>query len=66
MCLGANGVSTFQGVKSRVIVLMKTQQAHFIIGIHYTPHKKNLMVQSLLSIPMVSKLLSFNHFMGTS
>jgi hypothetical protein len=56
MCLRTNGVFTFQGVKSRVIVLMKTQQAPFLIGIHYMPHKTNLMVQSLFSMPMVSKL----------
>jgi hypothetical protein len=56
MCLGVDGVSTFQGVRSRVIVLMTTQQAPFLIGIHYMPHKTNLTVQSLFSMLMVSKL----------
>jgi hypothetical protein len=33
--LGIDGVSTFQGVKSRVIVLMRTQQTFYFIGIYY-------------------------------
>ncbi len=56
MCLGADGVSTFQGVKSRVIVLIKTQQTHFFIEIHCIAHRTNLEVQNLSSMLMISKL----------
>jgi len=56
MCLGVDGVSTFQGVRSRIIVLMKTQQAPFFVGIHYMPHRTNIIMQSFFSMPMVSKL----------
>ncbi len=56
MCLGVDGVSTFQGVRSRVIALIKTQQTPFLIGIHCIAHRTNLEVQNLSSMPMVSKL----------
>ncbi len=56
MCLRTDGVSTFQGVQSKVIALMKTQQTPFLIGIHCMTHKTNLVMQSLSSMPMVSKM----------
>ncbi len=56
ICLGRDGVFTFQGVKLRVIVLMKTQQIPFLIRIHCMPRRTNLKMQSLFSMPMVSKL----------
>jgi len=56
ICLGADGVSTFQGVRSRVSALIRMQQTPFLIGIHYIAHRTNLEVQSLFSTPMVSKL----------
>jgi hypothetical protein len=34
VCLGIDGVSMFQGVKFRVIVLMRTQQTPYFIGIY--------------------------------
>jgi hypothetical protein len=40
--LGFNGISTFEGIKSRIIVLMKIQQAFYFIGIHPMVHRMNL------------------------
>jgi hypothetical protein len=56
MCLAVDGVPTFQGVKSRIIVLLMTQHATYLIGIHCMAHRINLAMQSLSSMPMVSKL----------
>ncbi len=33
--LGMDGVSMFRGVRSKVIVLMKTEQTPYFIGIYY-------------------------------
>jgi hypothetical protein len=35
---------------------MRIEQAPYLIGIHYMAHKTNLVVQSLSTMPMVSKL----------
>ncbi len=35
VCLGMDGVSTFQGVRSRVIVLLKIEQTPYFIGFYY-------------------------------
>ncbi len=43
MCLGVDGVSTFQGVRSRITTLI-TQQTFFLIGIHCITHRTNLEV----------------------
>ncbi len=56
MLLGVDGVSVFQGVKFGLIVLVRTQQAHYFIKIHCAAHQTNLVVQSLSSMLMVSKL----------
>jgi hypothetical protein len=56
MCLGANGASTFQGIRFGVTTLMETKQTPYLIGIHCMAHRMNLPVQSLSTMPMVSKL----------
>ncbi len=56
MLLGVDGVSMFQWVKFGLIVLLKTQQAPYLIRIHCMAHETNLVMQSLSSMPMVSKL----------
>jgi hypothetical protein len=56
MCLGINGVFTFQGVRLGVTTLMNTQQTPFFIGIHWMAYIMNFVMQNLSSIPMVSKL----------
>jgi hypothetical protein len=56
MCLKVDVVSTFQGVRSRVIVLIRTQQTPCFIEIHCIADRMNLEVQNLSSMPMISKL----------
>jgi hypothetical protein len=56
VCLGADGASTFQGVRPKVIALMKMEQTPYFIGIHCMAHKTNHVVHNLSSMPMVSKL----------
>ncbi len=56
VCLGANGGFTFQGVRPKVIVLMKIEQTPYLIGIHCMARKTNHVVHNLFSMPMVSKL----------
>jgi hypothetical protein len=56
VCLSTDGISTFQGVRYKVITLLRTQHAPYFIGIHCMAHITNLIMQSLSSMPMVSKL----------
>ncbi len=57
MCLEFNGISTFEGIRSRIIVLMRIQKhltslASILWCIEWTLHYKNLTF-----ISMISKLL---------
>jgi hypothetical protein len=56
LCLGTDDISTFQGVRSKVITLLRTQHAPYFTRIHCMAHRTNLIMQSLSSMPMVSKL----------
>jgi hypothetical protein len=44
MYLRIDGVSMFQGVKSKIITLMRTEQTPFLIGIHCMIDGTNLVV----------------------
>jgi len=47
ICLRTNGASTFQGVRSKGTILMRTnEQVPYLIRIYYMAHKTNLIVQS--------------------
>jgi hypothetical protein len=59
VCLGVNGVFTFQGVRLGVTTLMRTRQTPFLIKIHWMAYRMNFVMQSLSSMPMVSKLKDF-------
>jgi hypothetical protein len=59
MCLRANGIFKFQGVRLGVTTLMRTRQTPFLIIIHWMAYRMNLVMQSLSSMPMVSKLNDF-------
>jgi hypothetical protein len=52
---GADGVSTFQGTHSGVTTQLKSI-APFMLGIHCTSHRINLVVQTLSNFPMISRL----------
>jgi hypothetical protein len=56
VCLGTNGASTFQGVRFEIIVLMRIEQAPYLIEIHCMSCKANLVMNFFFSILMVSKL----------
>jgi len=56
VCLGANGASTCQRVRPKVITLMKMEQTPYLIGIHCMAHRTNHVVHNLSSMLMVSKL----------
>jgi hypothetical protein len=48
-----------------IIVLMRIEQAPYLVRILCLAHKNNLVVQNLSTMPMVSKLEdSFKHCMG--
>ena len=42
LCFGADGVSTFQGLKSGVTAQIKEKSTPFAIGVHYCAHHLNL------------------------
>jgi hypothetical protein len=56
VCLGSNGASKFQGVIFEIIVLMRIEQTPYLIEIHCMVCITNLVVKSLSSMLMVSKL----------
>ncbi len=55
VCLRFDIASTFQGVRSRTIALMKTNKTPYLIGIYWLAHKTNLF-NNLYFMLMVSKL----------
>jgi len=64
VCLGIDGVSTFQRVRFGIIDLLKTH-APYLIGIHCMAHRTNLAMQSLFPCQWFPnwKIYS-NRFMG--
>jgi hypothetical protein len=46
MCVGVDGTSTCQGVRSRIIILMETEQTFYLVKIHCMAHKTNLVIQA--------------------
>jgi hypothetical protein len=48
VCLGTNGVSTFQGVRFEIIVLMRIEQTPYLIEIHCMACGANLVVKICL------------------
>lgn len=44
VCFGIDGVTTFQGSKTSVIVQLKENHAPLMLGVHYATHKINLVV----------------------
>jgi len=64
VCLGANGVSTFQGFISKVTIQIQWQYVPFtpnsiIIGVHCKVHQINLTIQTLSHLPLVSCVATF-------
>jgi hypothetical protein len=53
---GADGVSVFQGVRTRVTVQLKDSHVPFVMGIHCMSHRTNLAVQTLSQVPLVARI----------
>jgi hypothetical protein len=54
MFYGVNGVSVFQGCHIGVIIKIQSQFAPFMFNVHYMAHWTNLVVQTLLILPMIN------------
>jgi len=50
LCFGVNSVNAFQGAQGGVIVQIQDLHVHFLMGIHCTTHKTNLVVQILFCL----------------
>ena len=64
LCFGADGVSSFQGVKTGVTTQIKEKYAPFATGVHCCAHRLNLAAQSLSSptvMHAVEDLLRLTH-----
>jgi len=55
-CFGADGVSTFQGVRTGVTVQIVTKFAPFCIGVHCMAHRCNLAAKSLSVLPIFATI----------
>jgi hypothetical protein len=56
ICRGANGVATFQGIKTRVAAQLREKSSPFCIHLHCVAHKTNLTTLTLLDLPIVVKI----------
>jgi len=54
MFYGANGVNVFQGCHIGVITQIQSQFLPFMFSVHYMAHWTNLVVQTLLTLPMIN------------
>jgi hypothetical protein len=53
MYFDVNGVSTFQGLRSRVTIQIQHQYVPFVIDVHCVAHQTNIVVQTLSNLPLV-------------
>jgi len=61
VCFGANGVNTFQGFRSKVIIQMQWRYVPFtpnsiIVVVHCMVHQINLVIQSFSHLPLVFRI----------
>jgi hypothetical protein len=56
ICFGANGVNVFQSTKNGVTKQIKEFYAFHSIGVHCVAHHTNLVMQTLLGLPLVIQL----------
>jgi hypothetical protein len=52
----ANGVSTFQGIKTSAIKQINTKYAPSFNGVHYMAHRLNLAFKTLPTLGMVNSI----------
>jgi len=53
VCFGANGISTFQGLRFEVRVQIQQQYVPFVISVHCTAHQTKFAIQNLFNLPLV-------------
>jgi hypothetical protein len=53
ICLGCDGDSIFQGIRSRVISQTKEQIAPFFIGVLHVAHRTNMVILVLSKLSLV-------------
>ncbi len=53
ICFGADDVNVFQGTKSGVAKQIKENYAPHFIGVYYMAHCTDLVMQTLLRLPLV-------------
>jgi hypothetical protein len=53
---GADGVTIFQGLKTRVTMQLIKKHAPFVTRIHRMAHRCNLAIQSFFPLPLVVKI----------
>ncbi len=56
VCFGANGVNTFQGIKSRITVQIQWEYVPFVTYIYCMAHQTNLVIQTLSHLPLASRI----------
>jgi len=56
LCIGVDGVSTFQGTKTSVTKQINTNYAPFSIGVHCMVHRCNFAFKTLSTLGMVSNI----------
>jgi hypothetical protein len=64
LCFGVDGVSAFQGKRTRGTVQIKRNFAPFATGIHCHAHKINLVVKTFSQLPLVhaiEELMKVSH-----
>jgi len=53
ICFGVDGVNVFQGTQSGVTKQIKENYAPHFIKVHCMAHRTNLVMQTLLKLPLV-------------
>jgi hypothetical protein len=56
VCFAVDGMTIFQGLKTRVTVQLVDKHAPFVIGLHCMAHMCNLVAQTLSKLPLVAKI----------
>jgi hypothetical protein len=65
ICFWANSVVVFQGLKTGVTFQLVCKHCPFVVGIYYMAHRCNLLVQTLSSLTLVTKIEGLLSYMYT-
>ena len=56
LCIGANGVSTFQGPKTGVTLQIQSKYTPFALGVHCMTHRCSLAFKTLSQLDVMSRI----------